>query len=63
MAQNPTQGDIAEKRDDVAANLKELISSADELLRTTHRRGVWFAIRKVLVFRPYAKINRSTRAA
>lgn len=35
MAQSPTRQDIEEKRDEVAANLKELIASADDLLRTT----------------------------
>lgn len=35
MIQNSSQGDVSEKRDEVAANLKELISSAEELLRTT----------------------------
>jgi len=35
MARNPTKDEADSKRDEVAANLKELISSADELLRST----------------------------
>lgn len=35
MAQNPYRNDVSEKRDEVATNLRELIDSADELLRST----------------------------
>lgn len=35
MAQNPYSNDVSEKRDEVATNLRELIDSADELLRST----------------------------
>ena len=35
MAQNPYGQEVSEKRDEVAANLRELIDSADELLRST----------------------------
>lgn len=35
MAQNPLRSEADEKRDEVAGNLKDLIDSADELLRST----------------------------
>lgn len=39
MARNPQREDVLEKRDEVVANLRELISSADDLLRTTASYG------------------------
>jgi len=39
MARNPQREDVIEKRDEVVANLRDLISSADELLRTTASYG------------------------
>lgn len=35
MARTPTKNDVDAKREEVASNLKELMSSADELLRST----------------------------
>lgn len=35
MARNPQRDDVAEKRDELASSFKDLISSADELLRST----------------------------
>lgn len=35
MDQDPVQSDAASKREDVASSFKELINSAEELLRTT----------------------------
>ncbi|WP_397473424.1 YqjD family protein [Pusillimonas sp.] len=35
MARNSLRDDVSEKRDEVASNIKDLISSADDLLRST----------------------------
>ncbi|HUH88839.1 MAG TPA: DUF883 family protein [Pusillimonas sp.] len=35
MARNPTQTELAAKRDEVASNMKDLLDSAEELLRST----------------------------